>query len=57
MYKRQPKYKERLIIKCSPELKRRFRAFALDFKNYEEALKFLLSYYKGVKVETFESKK
>jgi len=52
-----PKYKERLIIKCSPELKREFREFALDFKNYEEALKFLLSYYKGVKVETFESKK
>ena len=52
-----PKYKERLIIKCSPELKRRFRAFALDFKNYEEALKFLLDYYEGVRVEIFEGKK
>jgi len=39
--------KVKLIIKCSPETRRRFRAFKeiQGFKTFEEALNYLLDYY------------
>ena len=45
--------KVRIIIKCSPELKKEFRMFALNYRNYEQALKALLDRYKNTEAEVF----
>jgi len=50
----------RIIIKCSEKTQKMWRIFVVEkgFKNYEEALKFLLSLYEQVskikpEIETF----
>jgi len=52
--------KEKVIyIRCGEETFREWRLFVVSksFKNYEEALRYLLALYKSIDVETFRGKK
>jgi len=52
--------KEKVIyIRCNEDTFNEWRIFvaAKNFKDYEQALKFLLDFYKTMRAETFSSKR
>ena len=53
MGKKKTKEKTKIIIRCTPETKRKFRMFVASkgFRNSEEALLFLLEFYEKPRVE------